>query len=207
MKHIVEQGEHLASIAKKFGFADYRTIWNDGGNAGLRDARKSPNVLFPGDVVTIPDRQEKQLPRPTGANHRFVTTAAPLQLRIRVLDSDGKPDKDAPCVLNVDGISRNHTTDRDGKIKEEIPRDAKNGMLTIDDTELPLMIGHLDPVEKTTGQQARLNNLGYSAGPVGEDRPLQFRSAVEEFQCDQGMKVTGDMDAATRARLEKVHGC
>lgn len=207
MTHTVQQGEHLSSIAKKYGFADFLTVWNDGGNSALRDARKNPNVLFPGDVLTIPQRLEKQEARPTGTLHRFVTSAKRLQLRIRVLDSEGKADKNTPCVLNVRGIINNHTTDGDGKIEEVIPRDAQDGMLTIHEIELPLKIGHLDPVQEVSGQQARLNNLGYRAGPVGEDRPLQFQSAVEEFQCDEGMKVTGVMDAATQAKLEKVHGC
>ena len=80
-------------------------------------------------------------------------------------------------------------------------------MLTVHDIEIPLKIGDLDPVEERTGQQARLDNLGYRAGPVGGDNPEQFRSAVEEFQCDQDMKVTGDCDSTTQARLKKAHGC
>jgi hypothetical protein len=33
-KHKIKQGEHLSSIAKKYGFADYHTIWDDSGETG-----------------------------------------------------------------------------------------------------------------------------------------------------------------------------
>jgi hypothetical protein len=207
MIHTVQQGDHISSIAEQYGFADYRTIWDHGDNASLKQDRPNPNVLFPGDAVTIPDRLDKKELRATGAVHPFVTTAKRLLLQIRIKDTDDKPDKNTDCVLNVRGIVYNLTTDGDGKIEQAIPRDAHDGLLTVHDIEIPLKIGNLDPVEEPTGQQARLNNLGYRPGPVGEDNPEQFRSAVEEFQCDQGMKVTGDCDSATQRRLQKVHGC
>jgi hypothetical protein len=80
---------------------------------------------------------------------------------------------------------------------------------------LPLKIGYLDPVTTVPGQVARLNNLGYDAGLVGrEDRAprdeegqRQFRSAVEEFQCDHGLAVDGKCGPVTQAKLKKVHGC
>jgi len=52
-----------------------------------------------------------------------------------------------------------------------------------------------------------LNNLGYEAGDVGAPDPERFRSAVEEFQCDQDMDVTGDCDDATQSQLRSAHGC
>jgi hypothetical protein len=33
------------------------------------------------------------------------------------------------------------------------------------------------------------------------------RSAIEEFQCDFGLPVTGTMDAVTQQRLMQIHGC
>src|SRR5262249_9177688 len=145
MVHTVEQGDHISSIAQQYGFADYRTIWDYGDNSDLKDLRKNPNVLFPGDEVTIPDPLDKEDLRATGAVHPYVTTAKRLLLRIRVLDSDDKPDKNTDCVLNVRGIVNNKTTDGDGKIEQVIPRDAHDGMLTVHEIEIPLQIGHLDP--------------------------------------------------------------
>jgi hypothetical protein len=36
---------------------------------------------------------------------------------------------------------------------------------------------------------------------------MALKSAIEEFQCDQKLPVTGKMDAATQDRLKKEHGC
>ena len=30
--------------------------------------------------------------------------------------------------------------------------------------------------------------------------------ALEEFQCDQKLSVTGELDSATRAKLKELHG-
>ena len=38
------------------------------------------------------------------------------------------------------------------------------------------------------------------AGPVGESDDADLRSAIEEFQCDTGLPVTGACDDATAAR-------
>ena len=43
---------------------------------------------------------------------------------------------------------------------------------------------------------------GTGSGPLHE-----LLAAIEEFQCDYGMPVTGDMDDTTRAKLMEVYGC
>jgi hypothetical protein len=52
--HIVVKGDTLSGIAKKHGFKDWRTIYNDPSNAAFRRKRPNPNLIFPGDVVVIP---------------------------------------------------------------------------------------------------------------------------------------------------------
>src|SRR5262249_27218002 len=74
------------------------------------------------------------------------------------------------------------------------------------DTLIPVKIGDLDPEDTTSGQLARLNNLGYLPGD-GTD-PDAFRSAVEEFQCDHPpLKVDGTCGKKTEEQLKMVHGC
>jgi peptidoglycan hydrolase-like protein with peptidoglycan-binding domain len=71
----------------------------------------------------------------------------------------------------------------------------------------------LDPLETLSGQQQRLNNLGYFAGFVEPEDPKspnsQFRWAVEEFQCDHmgPSKVDGVLGPQTLAKLKEVYGC
>ena len=212
--HIVVQGEHLSQIAAKYGFTDYRTIWDHGQNAALKAKRKNPNVLHPGDDLFVPDREPKEEPRPTDQRHRFQVKLPELKLRLVVEDQYERPIANAPCELTIDGQIFKHTTDGKGKIEQDIPPGATGGRLVITTPETALdklvvaiRIGHLDPVEEVTGQQGRLTNLGYFPAPTdGKDSPL-FRLAVEEFQCDHALAVDGICGALTQAKLKSVHGC
>src|SRR5436305_1629951 len=174
--HVVEQGEYLAAIAKKYGFFDYRTIWDDPNNAELKSRRGSPNVLYPGDVVFIPDKAPKSAERPTTNLHQFKLKSHKVMLQLVLEDESGRPLANAKATLKVDGVSEALTADGDGMIRKPIPETAKGGSLVFGGVEIPLRIGHMDPVTERSGQTARLNNLGYDPG---EDDDERFRSAVE----------------------------
>lgn len=205
--HTVEQGEHLSRIAAKYGFANYRTIWDHPQNAELKQKRQNPNVLFPGDRLYIPDKQQKTESRPTEQRHRFQVSVRPVVLRIVVKNVDDQPIANTDCQLQVDGNVYQLTTNGNGQIEQKIPKTAESGKLTILDMEVPVQIGHLDPVEEVSGQQVRLNNLGYNAGEVSGTNEEQLRSAIEEFQCDYGLTVDGICGPQTQAKLKEVHGC
>lgn len=125
-----------------------------------------------------------------------------------------KPIANAPCTLRLGLERRKVTTDGTGQIEQDIPPDLRDASLTIQDpqtpfegTQIPIKIGHLDPVDKLSGQHARLNHLGYWPGAVGDSDSAEFKSAVEEFQCDQGLTVDGICGPLTQAKLKQVHGC
>jgi hypothetical protein len=210
--YTVKQGDHLSKIAKDNGFTDYTVIWDHPNNADLKKRRYNPNILLPGDQLFIPDMEQKQESGSTDKHHTFSVDKKTLKLRLVLEDIYEKPIAGAQCALLVDGQTNQLTTDGNGKLEQEIPLDAKEGALTIrgDQTPfandvIPIKIGHLDPVAEPSGQLARLNNLGYFPGD-GTDNDA-FESAIEEFQCDHGLKVDGDCGSATQAKLEKVHGC
>jgi hypothetical protein len=210
--HKVQQGEHLTQLAAKYGFRDYRTIWNHAENDELRKARPNPHVLYPDDLVFIPDKEEKEESRPTTRIHRFQVEGQPLKLRLVLTDFDNLPIQNKICSLEVEGVVYAVTTDADGLVEQEIPNTASNGKLTVPDLdlELPIRIGDLDPPEEDSGWQARLINLGYYAGAIGiDDADIRERLhySIEEFQCDHGLKVTGEFDGSTRDKLKEVHGC
>jgi N-acetylmuramoyl-L-alanine amidase len=212
--HEVVQGEHLAMIAAQYGFTDYSIIWNDGNNAQLKAQRINPNVLLPGDVVFIPDKQQGSQQGATSARHTFQLNQNKLSLRLILEDIYEKPVANAPGVLIVDDQRFQVTTDGTGKIVQEIPLNAQNCTLMLKTDQTPfggealtIKIGHLDPVDCLSGQQARLNNLGYSAGNSNNPKDPQFLAAVQEFQCDQGLDVDGDIGPATQAKLKSFHGC
>ncbi len=205
VRHVVQQGEHLAGIAHRYGYGDYRTIWEHPRNAELRRLRDNPNVLLPGDSIVIPDKREKGVACATTATHRFRLGRRPLQLRVVLRDFDGMPLADCACEVRVGALRRDVRSDRDGLVSCDLPADAQDATLAVPDLGLvfPLRIGHLDPVHADTGWRARLVNLGYQ---IDADA-ARLRAALEEFQCDHGLPVTGAPDAATRARLLRAHGC
>lgn len=216
--HTVQQGEHLSGIAKRYGFSSYRTIWDHAQNAELKRKRVNPNVIFPDDRLFIPDKEEKQELRPTDQRHRFQVERPELKLRLVLEDLYEKPIARAKCDLRIEGETRRLVTDGQGRIEQTITPEAQSAMLLITDPQtpvneiaIPVRIGHLDPVDEVPGQTARLNNLGYFAGPFegkkAEDNTALFLSAVEEFQCDHGLAVDGTCGPATQAKLKQVHGC
>ncbi len=205
--HRVTQGEFLAQIAAKYGFRNPATIWDDPRNAQLKKKRKSPHVLMPGDILVIPDKSEKRQEAAVTRVHQFVLDEPKVKLRIALKDWDGEPLKSMECVLKVGSQIYNLTTNAEGVIEEEIPVTATEGTLTIKEMgeEIKLQIGHLDPSSEETGWKARLRNLGYLAEP-GEPDAQTLRWALEEFQCNNGLKVDGTCNDQTRAKLENTHG-
>ena len=240
--HTVKQGEYMAFIAAEYGFTNWQTIWNVPQNAALKSQRQNPNVLFPGDQVYVPDPAVKNVAKPTDNTHTFKLKNSTLKLRLTLHDMYEEPIANAKCVLSLGGNTINVTTDGNGGIEQEIPPTTQNGILVIQDseqtpfnnTQIPILIGSLDPVDQVSGQIARLNNLGYFAGdpdkPGGDSSTdsssgcgcpggdtvsavippgtnQQVQSAVEEFQCDQHLTVDGICGPVTQAALKKVHGC
>jgi len=212
MIHIVKQGEYLSRISKQYGFADWKTIWDDAQNADLKKKRQNPNVLYPGDKLFIPEKEEKKEPGATEQRHRFRFTGKPLILRLRVRDFGHEPLANTKCTLYIEGEGKELTTDNQGMIKLPIAANAENGFLIFQDPlvpfplNIPIKIGHLDPIEEITGQKARLNNLGYDAKSLDGKDEEKFTIAVQEFQCDYNLKVDGICGPATQAKSKEVHG-
>lgn len=216
--HIVKQGEHLSSIAAEHGFAHFRTIWEHPRNAALRQKRENPHVLFPGDEVFIPDREEKVVQVPAGRTHTFQIAEELLLLRLRVRDFNNEPLKQNTfCLLTVGplGSGRRLFPNEKGIIEDELERRIRLGELVIPskNIKMDLKIGSLDPPDTLSGQRARLNNLGYCAG-FADFELKQFTWAVEEFKCDQKMVpvaekidfIHGIQTKAVQQRLKDVHG-
>lgn len=91
--YTVTDGDTMSQIAVDHGFSDWRVIWDDPANAGLRAQRPDPDKIFPGDQVFIPDNP----------------SAAPLfTVTFQVTDNDSG----APLVgatVEITGILRERT--------------------------------------------------------------------------------------------------
>ena len=207
--HTVQQGEHLTRIARQYGFLSYETIWNHPDNADLKQLRNTPNVLAPGDVLQIPDKQVRTESRATGSSHTFKVPARQLKLRIVVTDLHLRPLANTDCDFELEGQKKKVTTNGSGLIEETIPATAEIGDLGVADLafDSQFKVGHLDPVDGESGQVGRLANLGYYRGSLNKIDEDELRSAIEEFQCDQKLKVTGICGPETQDKLKAVHGC
>ncbi len=210
IKYVVKQGDCLLSISEEHGFF-WKTIWNHPENEQLRRKRGNPTVIYPGDVVSIPEKQPKEVSRPTEKRHRFRRRGVPAFLRLQVLDSAHKPRPILNYTLNIDGVLLSGKTDGDGRIKQTISPTARHTILTLNDQgkieEYELPLGHIDPITEISGVQQRLINLGFDCAPVDGELGEKTRVALRAFQKKVGIQDTGEPDEITRERLKKTHGC
>lgn len=178
--------------------------------------------------ITLPDLDESSWnPAPAGgtrtpsaagtadASAPPGTAAAlvPQQLRVVLQTLGGKPVASASATVRLGQAAQVVVTDGKGALELELPPGVERGELELQGTgttlhgiTIPFSIGTLPPETTILGQEARLNNLGYRAGTSGDPTTLAFRSAVEEFQCDEKLSVDGKCGPATQARLRSVHG-
>jgi N-acetylmuramoyl-L-alanine amidase len=211
--HTVVQGECLSRIAALYGFADYKTIYDDAANAAFKRKRPNPNVIYPGDVLVIPDPKPKTLSLATGAKHKIVIRRPKTILRLQVQVHEphfyelkvveeiftGKTDGKSPIEHPVP------LTAEDGHIDlwpaREKNEDAKEGLFSWD-----LKVGHLDPFDTIAGVQARLANLGCYGGPIDGADNDDLGLAVAAFEKEMGLTLTGDPTNATmQNKLHSVH--
>jgi hypothetical protein len=206
--YIVKQGECISSIARNHGLF-WQTLWNHPNNAALKTKRKDPNILYPGDIIYIPGKTEKQESGDTEKRHRFFKKGEPAKIHLQILFND-RPRAKERYVLTIDGQHFSGQTDTQGRIKQPIPPNAKEGKLIVgedeEQTEYVLQLGNMDPIDEITGTQGRLNNLGFTCGEVNGIFGPETKAALARFQEDYGLPVTGQIDPVTQAKLQQVHG-
>jgi N-acetylmuramoyl-L-alanine amidase len=205
-EHVVQKGECLSLIAWSYGFTKWETVYEAPENEDFRTLRPNPNVIYPGDVLIIPDLDGRDESCPTEKRHRFRVAGSKWMLRIRMLDERGKPLTDRPYRLTIPGRPKIEAkTDSDGLLKTEVPADAKSATLFFMGQKTQLTLAGLDPVTRVTGVQQRLNNLGFWCGPVdGIVGPLT-RRATHAFQIYAGIEADGIIGDQTRKALLDVH--
>ncbi|MGH7295586.1 MAG: hypothetical protein ACRELB_11660 [Polyangiaceae bacterium] len=201
MIHDVKQGECLASIAARYGLPSAGDLYDLPENAGLKKAGRHPNILAPGDQVTVPDPPARWETRSTEQRHRFVVPTTTVKLRVFVRSGAGDGYEGKRFVLTIGDRKIEGTSKSGGLVEAEVPagaQDARLELWTDDDPDDPsaqvdraLAIGHLDPVETIAGVQARLHNLGYPCAVTGaiDDATLV---AARAFREKNGLPVPGD---------------
>src|SRR4028118_1572150 len=118
MKHHVEQGECVNSLAKQYGVSA-KTIWEHPSNNELKQKRKIADVLMPGDEIEIPDDTKVEHPAETEKQHVFTIKSERVKLNLRMLRED-QPRANVKYTLTIGGQIRTGETDEGGWIRETI---------------------------------------------------------------------------------------
>jgi N-acetylmuramoyl-L-alanine amidase len=207
--YTVKPGDTLLSIAAARGFRDWRRIWDDAGNAGLRAKRPNPQVLYEGDEIQIPELFGAPRDCDTGKTHTFKLKMPAAFFAVRLVDELGQPYKSARWQLEVDGKSYGGTTDGDGWLSQAVDPRARYGRLKLfrsdrddDVCEWRVRIGSMDPVDTVSGVQGRLANLGFAPGQIDGYMSDETRQAIRTFQMHIGHpSPSGELDDRTRQAL------
>ena len=203
--YTVQQGDCVASIAYELGY-DWETVWNRAENQKLKTKRKDPSILYPGDVLFIPERQTKEVGCTTDQRHTFVRKGVPSTIHI-VLTAGDDPVANVDYTMTIDGHLVSGTTDSAGNLVQPIVPNAKHATLWLgpEHAEYEIRLGHLDPLAEVEGVQARLNNIGFPCGAVDGVVGPRTAAALKRFQKSHGLAETGEIDQNTRHELEAVH--
>lgn len=211
-RHVVKDGECMTAIAAAHGFPDHEAIYDHPDNAELKAQRPSPNVLAPGDVVSVPARDAQGVSVPVNAAHRFVLTRPAKELRIVLRDAMGEPLADEPYTLELEGEPpREGRTDGGGVVREPVPLRARRATLLVRARALALRLGALRPLRHAPsdgirGLQARLHNLGHRLGAEDGELGPRTRAAIAMFQHEHGLAIDGEPSDAVLDALLDAHG-
>jgi type VI secretion system secreted protein VgrG len=136
------------------------------------------------------------------------------KLSLRLLDPKMEPYKDKNYVLVVAGERFEGKSDGDGKLEQEVRKEAEMGSLILWTGEYPtgervtwkLSIQDEAPAADVAGCLVRLRNLGYYLGPMVSTVDERLRSAIVQFQVDHELEGTGELDGKTLGKLNEIHG-
>lgn len=211
-EYTIKQGDTLPRIAAAAGLGSWQQIHGHAENTGFRSKYSDPNLLFPGETIFVPDRQQRDESASTDQRHQYQYSRPKQKLRIAIEDQDCQRMTSTAYEIAIDGKLTKGTTDGEGIIDLDIAVDAESATLKIGDYRWAIAIGHLNPMTGNTpdsgisGAQGRLRNLGYPVGPVDGIMGPQTQMAIRFFQADELLTVTGKLDQPTRDRLQEVHG-
>lgn len=214
--HTVAQGETLTGIAKKYKYSSWQKIYNHAANAEFKALRDNPNIIFPGDKIVIPDIEPRYIGVATTKQHVFCLKRPKEVFRMKLQGGGGQPLAGKRVVLKVGGQVIDGVLADDGLLEVELPDDyASTGAVDVymeDGSATPshsyeLQLGHLDPVDKLSGVQARCNALGFDCGIADGVMGAKTRAGVKSFQAAQGLDIDGVPGPLTKAKLKQVYGC
>ncbi len=210
--YVIRQGDYLLKLSHVLGF-DADEVWNHGKNAELKQSRKDPSLLKPGDVLFIPDKPKPRLKLNLKEQNSFVARVPSVDVAV-VISEEGAPVKGAKYVVEGLGAETEQTTDEQGRVVIRAPVHAREVTVRFVErgNKLKIALGGLDPVETPSGLRMRLTNLGYYGGKLAGADPYVAHddqaliAAVKAFQAANDLPATGEIDDGTRDAIVKAHG-
>jgi hypothetical protein len=186
--YVIKQGDYLALIAYRRGF-DADTVWNDPSNDTLRGQRSDPNLLFPGDVLYVPDppvAQPQGTSLQTGASNSFTSCAPTVQVNLKFVDASlASQAVTIPELPDMSGL----TTGADGTLALTLPITLQTFSVAFpnDGPTFSCQVGDMNPLDTVSGIAQRLQNLGYlnPNGDYDSDDLDAIRAALLLFQANQ----------------------
>lgn len=211
-KHKVRRGEHLARLAYQHGHRSVFDIWDHEANAGLRERRLDPGVLRIGDEIEIPTAEPFEFHGLAVGRRHVIEVDLPYpSVRVQFAFANELPIVGPDVVVRAefDGETVEVATDAEGIFEVELFPETENVSFTTLGRKLACTFSTLQPVDTFAGIHDRLANLGYDPGGRTARRPrdgVAFLSAVQEFQCDHGLKIDGDPGDDTQLKLLEIAG-
>jgi hypothetical protein len=210
--HTVKQGECLSSIAAKYGFGGWKALYEHPSNAALKQKRSNPHMLFPGDVVAIPEKQKKQASVKTGASLKLSVSVPKRELNLTLSGPDGAVLANEPYSVEGEDVFLAGQTDGSGKLSIQLPALVPSVVIDAGGHCWEVKLGALNPTESTadqgvSGAQARLRNLGFNPGPADGELGPRTCGALQAFERKNGLDVTGKPEGKTLEKLKELHGC
>ena len=98
------------------------------------------------------------------------------------------------------------TSDDDGMVETEVTTGASDVTITLPSGDIGLNVGSLDPATDD-GWKTRLFNMGFLWDPSVDDSDDEMIIALQDFQAQYQVPVSGQPDDATKAKLVEVYGC
>lgn len=128
-------------------------------------------------------------------------------LNLELRDSTGAPLADRRYALTLpDGTAREGKLDARGCLHEPVPEGSGPLWLDVAARRLELDVVGMPAHDTVEGVQERLNHLNYFVGKVDGELGRFTKTAIERFQRDHGLPVSGELDGATAERLRGEHG-
>ncbi len=213
--YIIQQGDTLTRIALKNGLNSAEDIYNHPANKTFKDKRPNPNVIYPGDQITLPEASATPFAGSVDKTHQFVLKPPKETFEVIIKNDEGEVWTGKRAVLTVGEQTLDQTLDDSGLLSVELHKlNEKEATLEIyldEESEEPshtmeIQLAHLDPIDTISGVQGRCNNLGFDCGAVdGEMGPLT-QEGIKAFQQHHQLDVDGKLGPKTQDTLQQAYG-